>query len=103
MSSTAKKYGQKRKKLRSVPLSVPNSVLNLEINSIPIDYSRIYHEKLVWKQGLDLFFGIVGTLIFMLIYPFIALGIKLSSNGPIIFKQERSGFRSEERRVVNAC
>jgi len=92
MSSTAKKYGQKRKKLRSVPLSVPNSVLNLEINSIPIDYSRIYHEKLVWKQGLDLFFGIVGTLIFMLIYPFIALGIKLSSNGPIIFKQERSGF-----------
>lgn len=92
MSSTAKAYPQEKRRLRRVPLSTSNKPLNLEINSISIDYARIYHEKLMWKQGLDLFFGLVGTLILVLLYPFIALGIKLSSNGPVIFKQERSGF-----------
>lgn len=92
MSSTVKKYSRKKRTLRRVPLSSSKSPLNLEINSISINYARIYHEKLIWKQGLDLFFGIIGTLILLLLYPAIALGIKLSSNGPIIFKQERSGF-----------
>lgn len=92
MSSTAQKYIPKKRKLRRVPLSNSKKPLNLEINSISIDYARIYHEKLIWKQGLDLFFGLVGTFILLLLYPIIALGIKLSSNGPVIFKQERSGF-----------
>ncbi|WP_281280791.1 sugar transferase [Fodinibius sediminis] len=75
-----------------------SSALNLEINSISINYAQIYHEKLLWKQGLDLFFGLIGTMILILLYPVIALGIKLSSNGPVIFKQERSGF---DGRVFN--
>lgn len=35
-------------------------------------------------------------LAFVLLYPFIALGIKLSSNGPVIYKQRRTGQNGEE-------
>lgn len=94
MSTTAQKYIPAKRKLRSVsfPASDTSLSLDLEINSISVDYARIYHEKLIWKQALDLLFGMVGTFILLLLSPFIALGIKLSSNGPIIFTQERSGF-----------
>lgn len=92
MRSTAQIYHRKKRKMRRIPLSTSKRPMNLEINSISIDYARIYHEKLIWKQGIDLFFGMVGTLILFFLYPFIALGIKLSSHGPVIFKQERSGF-----------
>ncbi|SHE43228.1 putative colanic acid biosysnthesis UDP-glucose lipid carrier transferase [Fodinibius roseus] len=100
MSTTAQKHisGNRKVRMRSVSLPTSESALNLEINSISIDYARIYHEKLIWKQALDLLSGMVGTFILMVLYPFIALGIKLSSNGPVIFKQERSGY---DGRVFN--
>jgi lipopolysaccharide/colanic/teichoic acid biosynthesis glycosyltransferase len=43
------------------------------------------------KRAIDLFLGGIGSLIFFLMAPFIALGIKLSSKGPIIFTQKRTG------------
>jgi putative colanic acid biosynthesis UDP-glucose lipid carrier transferase len=41
---------------------------------------------------MDVVFGMTGLLIFMILYPFVALGIKLSSGGPVLFKQERTGY-----------
>lgn len=43
------------------------------------------------KRALDIGIGSVGLLVFALLYPFIALGIKLSSRGPVLFKQQRTG------------
>lgn len=43
------------------------------------------------KRFLDLFVGSFAMLIFLLITPFIALGIKLSSRGPVFFRQKRTG------------
>ena len=46
---------------------------------------------LVYKRILDIFGGTVGCILLLIIYPFIALVIKLDSPGPVIFKQQRMG------------
>jgi lipopolysaccharide/colanic/teichoic acid biosynthesis glycosyltransferase len=40
--------------------------------------------------------GGIGAIIFVLLYPLFALGIKLSSKGPVIFKQKRTGQNGHE-------
>jgi exopolysaccharide biosynthesis polyprenyl glycosylphosphotransferase len=46
---------------------------------------------LLYKRILDLVGGLVGTLIFLLIYPVLAIAIKRDSPGPVLFKQKRMG------------
>ena len=43
------------------------------------------------KRLFDITFSIIGLLIFSPLYLIIFLGIKLSCEGPVIFKQERIG------------
>lgn len=43
------------------------------------------------NRFFDLTLGIVGLLVFAIFFPFIAIGIKISSNGPVLFKQIRTG------------
>ncbi|MEX2600429.1 MAG: sugar transferase [Balneolaceae bacterium] len=43
------------------------------------------------KRLLDLTVGIFGMAVFLVLTPFIALAIKLSSKGPVFFKQKRTG------------
>lgn len=47
------------------------------------------------KRMIDLILGSIGFLIYMLIYPVVALIIKISSPGPVLFKQERIGINGE--------
>jgi lipopolysaccharide/colanic/teichoic acid biosynthesis glycosyltransferase len=55
-----------------------------------IDYgSRAVFSSL--KRVIDFILGLVMFCIFILSYPFVALFIKLSSKGPAIFVQERTG------------
>jgi exopolysaccharide biosynthesis polyprenyl glycosylphosphotransferase len=46
---------------------------------------------ILYKRLLDIAGGLVGSLLFVLMYPFVALAIKLDSPGPVIFKQQRVG------------
>jgi exopolysaccharide biosynthesis polyprenyl glycosylphosphotransferase len=46
---------------------------------------------LLYKRILDIIGGLVGSSIFLLLFPFVALAIKLDSPGPIIFSQKRIG------------
>ena len=46
---------------------------------------------LMYKRLLDVVGGLIGTLIFLVIYPFVALAVKLDSPGPVLFKQKRMG------------
>jgi len=48
---------------------------------------RIYNTK----RMVDLVIGCIGFIIYLLIFPFFALGIKISSRGPVLFKQARIG------------
>ncbi len=53
---------------------------------------------LMYKRILDLFGGAAGSLFFFIIYPFVAVAIKLDSPGPVLFKQKRMG---QHGRVFN--
>jgi exopolysaccharide biosynthesis polyprenyl glycosylphosphotransferase len=46
---------------------------------------------LLYKRIMDIAGGLIGTLLFCLMYPFIATAIKWDSKGPVIFKQKRVG------------
>ncbi len=60
------------------------SVLTYSVNNI--DYRR----RLI-KRVIDILGGIIGLLITAVVFPFVALAIKLDSKGPIIFSQVRIG------------
>jgi len=45
----------------------------------------------VLKRGLDVTGALVGLLLTGIIFPFVAIAIKLDSKGPVIFKQPRVG------------
>ncbi|MBL0716423.1 MAG: sugar transferase [Desulfosarcina sp.] len=46
---------------------------------------------LLYKRMLDLIGSMVGVIIFILIYPFVAIILKFDSEGPVLFKQKRMG------------
>jgi len=46
---------------------------------------------MLYKRMFDLTGSIVGVIIFILICPFVAVIIKLDSEGPVLFKQKRMG------------
>ena len=55
---------------------------------------------LLYKRMLDIIGGLVGSLVFLLIFPFVALAIKLDSRGPVLFKQERMGQHGRVFRLI---
>ncbi len=46
---------------------------------------------LLYKRVMDIIGGLLGTILFCLMYPFVAVAVKLDSEGPVIFKQKRVG------------
>lgn len=52
------------------------------------------------KRLFDLSLGLIGTMGLGILYPFVALAIKLDSPGPVLYSQERVGFRGRSFRVV---
>ena len=45
----------------------------------------------ILKRGFDLFFTLLGLLIAIILFPLIALSIKIDSPGPVIYSQKRIG------------
>ena len=43
------------------------------------------------KRAMDITGGLLGMLLTIIVWPFVALAIKLDTTGPVIFKQERIG------------
>ncbi|MFA7012046.1 MAG: sugar transferase [Desulfobacterales bacterium] len=46
---------------------------------------------LLYKRLLDLVGGLIGMVILLVMYPFVAAAIKFDSPGPVLFKQKRMG------------
>jgi exopolysaccharide biosynthesis polyprenyl glycosylphosphotransferase len=69
--------------------------LNMEIcRGVPfltMRTSNFNAAGLLYKRILDITGGLVGTLLFLLIYPCVAVAIKLDSPGPVLFRQKRMG------------
>lgn len=80
--------------LRKVYLSDINEMWFLE----NIDYQEKRFYGLV-KRLMDIVLGVVGLIFFVFSLPFCALLIKLTSQGPIFFVQERVGKKGEKFKV----
>ena len=52
------------------------------------------------KRGLDIAVGVVGVIIFLATFPFMALAIKHGSRGPIFFGQTRVGKNGREFQLL---
>ena len=69
----------------------------ISLDSISEDWleKNIFEEEnkfyLFVKKIIDVVFGVVGFVLFIILFPFLALAIKLDSGGSIIYKQERVG------------
>ncbi len=62
---------------------------------VPINFEKIRLRQYRFKWLTDLFLTVAGLIIFTVFYPPIALGIKLSSRGPVLFKQTRTGLHGK--------
>ena len=58
-----------------------------------ITYTRFQssYKRLLIKRVMDIAGGIVGMLITIIFFPFVAIAIKLDSKGPVLFSQVRIG------------
>lgn len=54
-------------------------------------YEELTKKDYVGKRALDLILSLIGLVPLMLLFPILFFGIKLSSKGPIFFKQKRTG------------
>lgn len=45
----------------------------------------------ICKRTIDIILSIIGLIVLLLLYPLIAIAIKMDSSGPVFFKQERVG------------
>ena len=45
----------------------------------------------MYKRLLDILGGAIGTILFLMMYPFVAVAIKFDSPGSVLFKQKRVG------------
>ncbi|RLB62104.1 MAG: glycosyl transferase, partial [Deltaproteobacteria bacterium] len=61
---------------------------------------RVTPASRVWKRVLDILFSSVGLLLVSPALPIIALSIKRSSPGPVLFRQKRVGERGHEFTLI---
>ena len=61
---------------------------------------RFTSARRAWKRAMDILFASVGILLVVPFVPVIALLIKLSSPGPVLFKQKRVGERGVEFTLI---
>ncbi|RNC86048.1 MAG: sugar transferase [Balneola sp.] len=57
----------------------------------PDDFYKLTQKDYLGKRFLDIILSLIGFVPFLVIFPFLALGIRISSNGSILFKQKRTG------------
>ncbi len=61
------------------------------IPTLTVNMSRINPTGLLYKRTLDCLVGMLGGLVLLILFPFIAAAIKLDSPGPVFFRQQRVG------------
>lgn len=57
----------------------------------PNEFYELTQKDYSGKRSLDIFLSLIGLIPLLIILPVLWLGIKLSSRGPVFFKQQRTG------------
>ena len=81
------------------------SFFEIFINKIPVGYvneewvlDNLYTKDQIYeviKRGIDIILALIVIILSLPLLPFIILGIKISSKGPIFFKDKRVGYREK--------
>ncbi|WP_343605927.1 sugar transferase [Fluviicola sp.] len=79
----------------SVKLSNIFGVLLMEVNAEVMPYWQR-----VAKRAFDICFSIVAIILLIPVYIFLAIGVRLSSPGPILFFQERIGLNGKPFKII---
>lgn len=66
---------------------------------LPLDDGGLFSPYPFLKQAIDFTLALIGMIPVALLFPFIALLIKLDSRGPIFYSQDRVGFQGRIFRV----
>ena len=81
-----------RERLRQESAERNNGVAEIgEFDLLTSTYRNLKVRQYRGKRVFDLFVGSVALIFCLILFPFIALGIKLSSKGPVFFTQKRTG------------
>jgi exopolysaccharide biosynthesis polyprenyl glycosylphosphotransferase len=73
---------------------LPHRLIGESLLGIPVlSYSpgNLSAGGLLYKRALDVIGGVAGCMLLALMYPIVALTIKMDSPGPVLFKQVRIG------------
>lgn len=58
-----------------------------------------YWQKFI-KRGMDMFFSLLALIVLSPVFFIIAILVKINSNGPIFFKQDRIGYKGEIFKII---
>ena len=75
--------------LREAELSHKKIIYDKEV--LPNKFYELTQKDYTGKRALDVSLSLVGLVPLTLLLPFLYIGIKLSSRGPVFFKQKRTG------------
>lgn len=67
---------------------------------INYNMSPIRYGQMIIKRSMDILVGLVGSVITLIMTPFIALAIKLDSPGPVFFMQQRIGRNGRRFNII---
>ncbi len=62
---------------------------------------RSSYKRLLIKRVMDIVGGLIGMLITLIFFPFVAIAIKLDSPGPVLFSQVRIGRNGRRFKIEN--
>ena len=69
---------------------------NIKSEDYFTDFDLLSMNTFHGKRAIDLVLGIFALITFAVLYPIFGLFIKLSSRGPILYKQKRTGQKGQE-------
>lgn len=75
-----------------------SSVLHEPLISISLDYLPEWQKYT--KRFFDIFISAIAIILLIPAYIFLAIGVKLSSKGPVFYTQERIGYKGKPFRII---
>ncbi|MEC4986505.1 MAG: sugar transferase [Oscillatoria sp. PMC 1068.18] len=70
------------------------------VSSLPFQFCSPHPSTYsIWKRLFDIIGSLIGLIILAIVYPAIAIAIKLDTPGPIIFTQKRYGLHGKPFRL----
>lgn len=75
-----------------------SSILNEPLISISPDALPDWQKHL--KRFCDIFFSLIAIILLLPVYVAIAIGVKVSSKGPVLYTQERIGYKGKPFQII---